>query len=93
MGEEISGRQDSARGETHVLGDHCRMMVATPRKIGDQLRIRKCIRIDGLNLPMFGNGRWFAVVVPIEQLFSPQLLREDLFSALKALWDFRLRSR
>src|SRR5258708_24042136 len=42
---------------------------------------------------MHRNGGWFAIFVPVAKLLPPQLLREDLFSALNALGDFRLRSR
>src|SRR5258708_6010457 len=42
---------------------------------------------------MHRNGGWFAVFIPVAKLLSPQLLREDLFSALNALGDFRFRSR
>ena len=31
--------------------------------------------------------------VPIAKLLPPQLLRENLFSASKSLWDFRVRGR
>ncbi|MEJ2376967.1 MAG: hypothetical protein P8Y71_16650 [Pseudolabrys sp.] len=52
MGEEVTGRQHSTSGETHVLGDHRRMVVAAVRQIGDQFGIGENVRIDGLQLPM-----------------------------------------
>src|SRR3954464_15646687 len=42
---------------------------------------------------MRGNGRWLAILVPVAKLLAPELLREDLFSATKALWDFSIRCR
>jgi hypothetical protein len=34
-----------------------------------------------------------AMLVPVAKLFPPELLREDLFSAVNALGNFRVRSR
>src|SRR6187455_1497616 len=69
------------------------MVIAAALQIGKQLRIREGVRIDGLQLPVRGNGRWFAILVPVAQLLPPELLRKDLFSATKALRDFGLRCR
>ncbi len=69
------------------------MVVAAARQIGDQLRVGEGVRIDGLQLPVRGDGGWFAILVPVAKLLPPELLREDLFSALKALGDFGVRSR
>ena len=93
MGEEIPGGKHGAGGEAHVLGDHGRMVVAAARQIGDQLRIGEGVRIDGLQLPVRGDGGWLAFLVPVAKLLPPELLREDLFGALKALGDFGLRRR
>ena len=91
--EEVPGRDHGTCGEAHVLGDHGRMVVAAARQIGDQFRVGEGVRIDGLQLSVRGNGGWFAVLVPVAKLLPPELLREDLFSALKALGDFGVRSR
>src|SRR5262249_12269754 len=56
-------------------------------------RVRKGIRIDRLQLLVPGNGGWFAILIPISKLFSPELLRENLLGAFKALRDFGFRSR
>jgi hypothetical protein len=40
-----------------------------------------------------GNGGRFAVLVPVAKLLTPQLLREDLLSALKTLGKFGFRNR
>ena len=93
VGEEVPGREHGTGGEAHVLGDHGRMVVAAARQIGDQLRVGEGVRIDGLQLPVRGNGGWFAILVPVAKLLPPELLREDLFGALKALGDFGVRSR
>ena len=93
MSEEVPGWEHGAGGEAHVLGDHRRMVVAAARQIGDQLRVRESVQIDGLQLPMRGDGGWLAILVPVAKLLPPELLREHLFSALKALGDFRVRSR
>src|SRR5207248_3052321 len=69
------------------------VVVAAARQIGDQLRIGEGVRIDGLQLPMRGNGGRFAILVPIAKLLPPELPREYLFSALRALGDFCIRSR
>src|SRR6185312_16376913 len=66
---------------------------AAARQISNQLGVREGVRIDGLQLPMSGNGGWLASLVPVAKLLPPQLLRDDLFSALKALGDFSLRCR
>src|SRR5208337_2066888 len=42
---------------------------------------------------MRGNGSWLTILVPVAKLLPPELLREDLFSALEALGDFGVRSR
>jgi hypothetical protein len=81
--EEVPGRQHGSCRKAHVLGDHRRMVVAAARQIGDQFSVGESVRIDGLQLSVDGNGRWFAALVPIAKLLAPQLLREDLFSALK----------
>ena len=91
--EEVPGWEHGAGGEAHVLGDHGRMVVAAARQIGDQLRVGEGVRIDGLEFPVRGNGGWLVLLVPVAKLLPPELLREDLFSALKALGDFGLRSR
>ena len=57
VGEEVPGGDHGAGGEAHVLGDHGRMVVAAARQIGDQLRVGEGVRIDGLQLPVRGNGR------------------------------------
>src|SRR5262249_41387804 len=41
--------------------------------------------------PVRRNGGWLAIFVPIAQLLPPEFLRENLFSALKAVGDFGLR--
>ena len=91
--EEVPGREHGTGGEVHVLGDHGRMVVAAARQIGDQLRVGEGIRIDGLQRPVRGDGGWFAILVPVAKLFPPELLREDLLGALKALRDLGVRSR
>ena len=91
--EEVPGWDHGTGGEAHVLGDHGRMVVAAARQIGDQLRVGEGVGIDGLNLPVRGNGGGLAILVPVAQLLPPQLLREDLFSALKAFGDVGVRSR
>ena len=93
VGEEVPDWDHGATGEAHVLGDHGRMVVAAARQIGHQLRVGEGVRIDGLQLPVRGNGGWFAILVPVAKLLPPELLREDLFSALEALGDFGVRSR
>src|SRR3954451_24342195 len=69
------------------------MVVAAARQIGDQLRVGEGVRIDGLKLPMRGDGDWPAILVPVAKLLPPELLREHLFSTLKPLGDLRVRSR
>src|SRR2546427_3104156 len=69
------------------------MVVTAALEIGGQLRVGEGVRIDGLQLPVRCNGGWFLIRVPVAKLLTPELLREDLFSALKALGDFGLRSR
>ena len=91
--EEVPGREHGTGGEAHVLGDHRRMVVAAALQIGDQLRVGEGVRIDGLQLPVRGDGGRFAILVPVAKLLPPELLREDLFGALKALGDFGLRGR
>ena len=93
MGEEVPGWEHGTGGEAHVLGDHGRMVVAAARQIGDQLRVGEGVRIDGLQLPVRGDGGWFAILVPVAKLLPPELLREDLLGALKALGDLGVRSR
>src|SRR5688500_3987237 len=69
------------------------MVIAAARQIGNQLRIRKGGRIDRLQFPMRGNGRWLSLLVPVTKLLPPELLREDLFRATEALRDFGIRCR
>jgi hypothetical protein len=69
------------------------MVVAAARQIGDQLRVGEGVGIDGLQPPVRGNGGWFAILVPVVKLLPPELLREDLFSALIAPGNFGVRSR
>src|SRR5438105_12869681 len=69
------------------------MVVAAARQIGDQLGVGEGVRIDGLQLPVGRNGGRFAMLFPIAKLLAPELLREDLLSALKALGEFGIRSR
>jgi hypothetical protein len=47
------------------------MMVAAADQIGDQLRFGERIWIDGLQLPVRGNGGWFAILIPIAKLLPP----------------------
>ena len=93
MCEKIPGWGQGTGSKAHVLGDHGRVVIPAACQIGHQLCIRESVRSDGLQLPVFGNGRWFAALVPIAKLLPPELLRKDLFSALKAFRDFAVRSR
>src|SRR5258707_11270275 len=93
MGQKIRGRQHGSRGEAHMLRDHRRMVVATARQIGGQFGVGEGVRIDGLQLAVFGNGSRFAVGVPVVKLLAPKLARKDLLGARKALWDLRVRRR
>ena len=80
-------------GEAHMLGEHGGMVVAAAPQIGHELRIGKGIRIDGLQLPVHGDRGWFAFLVPVAKLLPPDLQREHLFGALKALGNFSLWRR
>src|SRR5215510_12570662 len=76
-----------------MLREHIRMMVAAALQVSDQVGIGEGVWIDGLQFPVFGNGSWFAVFVPIAKLLSPEFLWENLFSALEPFGDFCFRSR
>src|SRR6266705_2706758 len=69
------------------------MVVAAARQIRGQLSVGERLRIDGLQFPVRRDGEWFVLLVPVTKLLPPELLREDFFSALKALGDFDVRSR
>ncbi len=93
MCEEVAYREHGAAGEAHVLRDHGRMVVAAARQKGDQLRVGESVCIDGLQLPVRGDGGRLVLLVPVAKLLAPELLREDLLGACEALGDFGLRSR
>ena len=69
------------------------MMVAAARQVGNQLRVREIVRVDGLQFTVRGNGGRFAILVPVAHLLPPELLRINLFGALKASGDLGVRSR
>src|SRR5262245_16792588 len=66
------------------------MVVAATFQIGDQLRVGQGVWRDCLQFPVRSHGGWFAMFVPIAKLLAPELLRENLFSALKPFRDFGL---
>src|SRR5258706_12156085 len=76
--EEVAYREHGAAGEAHVLRDHGRMVVAAARQKGDQLRVGESGCIDGLQLPVRGDGGRLVLLVPVAKLLAPELLREDL---------------
>src|SRR5207247_764303 len=90
--QEVPDWDHGPGSEAHVLGDHSRMVVAAARQINAQFRIGERVRIDALQLPVPGHGGWFPLFVPVAKLLPPELLRDDLFSALKALGDLGVRS-
>src|SRR5258707_11164248 len=66
MREEVRGWEHGTGSESHVLRDHGRVVVATTPHIRNEFGVRQGVRIDGLQLPMFGDGGWLAVFVPVE---------------------------
>src|ERR1044071_1371689 len=91
MREEITGGKQCGGRKAHVLGNHRRMVIAAPFQIGHQLCVGQRVKVDGLQLPVCRDGRGFAFFVPIAKLLAPELLRENLFRALKTVGDFALR--
>src|SRR5262245_16687227 len=91
--KEIPRGKHGAAGETHVLGQHRRMVIAAARQVADELSVGEGVGIDTLQLPMRSKGGRFAFFVPITKLLAPELLLEDLFGPLGTLGDFSLRGR
>src|SRR6185503_271249 len=76
-----------------MLRDHRGVVVTAASQMDDEVGAGESVRIDRLQRPMHGDGGRLAVLVPIAKLLPPELLRKYLFSAAKALGNFRLRSR
>ena len=66
------------------------MMVTAPNEISDQFSVREAVGVDGLNLPVGGDRRGLAILVPVAELLAPELLVVDLLGSFEALRYLRL---